>query len=71
MPNGDDGKYNADWCKAERERIHTKFDEVWGEKHGGITALWKSINRMNAKLCTIIVLQLTILGGVISKLIEW
>jgi len=70
MPNGDDDKYNTEWCKDKHQRIDEQLAELWGEEHGGLKAVWKNIDRLNAKLWGIIGMQLMILGGIVATLLR-
>ena len=70
MPNGDGDKYNAQWCRDKNRQIDKEFAEIWGEEHGGFKAVWKSIDRLNAKLWGILAMQLVILGGIITMLLR-
>lgn len=70
MPNGDNGEYNTKWCRDKHHRIDQQFAEVWGEEHGGLKAVWKNIDRLNAKLWSIIGIQLVILGGIVATLLR-
>ena len=70
MPNGDDDKYNAKWCRDNNKRIDKQFAELWGEEHGGLKAVWKRIDRLDAKLWGIITMQFLIFGGIVATLLR-
>lgn len=81
MPNGENGRYNSDWCREKHKRIDKQFEEcqaacskrfaeVWGEEHGGIKAIWNRMDNLNMKLWSIIGMQLVILGGIVATLLR-
>lgn len=70
MPNGEDGVFQAQWCRDKHKQIDRQFYEVWSEEHGGFKAVWENIDRLNAKLWGILVVQFTILGGIIAVLLR-
>jgi len=74
MPNGGTNSrhedYNQSWCNERHAELEKRIEQLWGEEHGGIRALWKKLEGVNQKLWGIILGQVAIMGGLIVTLFQ-